>query len=72
MIQLKQILLPTDFSEYSGEAKKYACALVEKFDAELHVLHVVEKLAATIPEAIAERLPLKTIWRMQKPKPSRN
>jgi len=41
MIQLSRILLPTDFSKYSGEATKYACALAEQFDATLHLLHVV-------------------------------
>jgi nucleotide-binding universal stress UspA family protein len=42
MISLKRILLPTDFSDYAGEAEKYACALAENFNAELHVLHVFE------------------------------
>jgi nucleotide-binding universal stress UspA family protein len=42
MIQLKRILLPTDFSDYAAEAVKYACALAERFNAQLHVLHVIE------------------------------
>lgn len=42
MIQLARILLPTDFSEFSSEATTYACAFAEQFDAELHVLHVLE------------------------------
>jgi len=42
MINLKRILLPTDFSEYSEEATRYACELAERFDAELHLLHVLE------------------------------
>jgi nucleotide-binding universal stress UspA family protein len=42
MIELKRILLPTDFSEQSGEATRYACALAEQFGAELHVVHVLE------------------------------
>lgn len=54
MIQLKQILLPTDFSEHSAAATKYACALVELFGAELHLMHVVEQIASTIPEAVVE------------------
>ncbi len=54
MIPLKRILLPTDFSEQSAEATRYACAFAEQFQAELHVLHVVEQLAATIPEAVVE------------------
>ena len=48
MIQLKRILLPSDFSELSSEATKYACVLVEQFDAELHMLHVHETFV--IPE----------------------
>lgn len=50
MISLKRILLPTDFSEYSGAARDYACSLVEKFNAELHVLHVLQDLVAMAPE----------------------
>jgi nucleotide-binding universal stress UspA family protein len=42
-VQLKRILLPTDFSPYSRVATKYACALAEKFGAELHLLHVFEE-----------------------------
>jgi nucleotide-binding universal stress UspA family protein len=41
MIQLSRILLPTDFSERGAEATKYACALAEQFDAELHLVHVL-------------------------------
>lgn len=54
MIQIKQILLPTDFSECSAEATKYACSLAEQFQAELHLLHVVEQLGSTISEAVTE------------------
>jgi nucleotide-binding universal stress UspA family protein len=49
MIELKRILAPTDFSEYSGEAMRYACGLAEKFDAELHLLHVLEMHASSTP-----------------------
>lgn len=44
MIRVKKILVPTDFSPHSGEAMKYACTLAEQFNAELHLLHVVELL----------------------------
>ncbi len=50
MINLKRILLPTDFSEYSRRAQNYACAFAEQFGAELHVLHVVQDLVALVPE----------------------
>jgi nucleotide-binding universal stress UspA family protein len=43
-------LFPTDFSESCGEAMAYACELVNQFDAELHLLHVLHDLAATVPE----------------------
>lgn len=50
MIQLARILLPTDFSENSNVALKYACAFAEKFSSELHLLHVVQDLVAMVPE----------------------
>lgn len=50
MIKLARILLPTDFSKFSGEATKYACALAEQFGAELHVLHVLEAQETAYPE----------------------
>jgi nucleotide-binding universal stress UspA family protein len=42
VISLKQILVPTDFSEPSEVAVRYAKALAEAFQASLHVLHVIE------------------------------
>jgi len=50
MIQLKRILLPTDFSEYSAAARQYACAFADQFRAELHVIHVIQDLAPLVPE----------------------
>lgn len=50
MIELKRILVPLDFSEHSGEALKYGCALSEKFGSELHLLHVLQDLVAMVPE----------------------
>ena len=50
MIDLKRILLATDFSEYSAAARKYACAFADQFHAELHVLHVIQDLAPLVPE----------------------
>lgn len=50
MIDLNRILLPTDFSNYSHVAVGYACALAEKFGAELHLLHVVQDVIALVPE----------------------
>ena len=42
MITLKQILVPTDFSETSEVAAKYARALAQAFGADLHLMHVLE------------------------------
>ena len=42
MIEIKKILFPTDFSEYSNHALKYAGALAERFQAQLVVIHVCE------------------------------
>ena len=42
MIALKKILVPTDFSECSDAALTYGLELSRLFDAELHLLHVVE------------------------------
>jgi len=50
MIQLKRILAPTDFSKYSDNALKYACAFAEQFKAELHLLYVVQDIVAGMPE----------------------
>jgi len=47
---LQRILLPTDFSEHSQAAVRYACELAERFGAELHVLHVLETHATSTPE----------------------
>lgn len=50
MIDLKRILVPTDFSEYSENALKYGCALSEKFGSALHLMHVLQDLVAMVPE----------------------
>jgi nucleotide-binding universal stress UspA family protein len=42
MIDLKRILVPTDFSDTSEIAVNYARALAEAFNASLHVVHVIE------------------------------
>ncbi|MDP7277055.1 MAG: universal stress protein [Planctomycetaceae bacterium] len=42
MIRVKNILVPTDFSEHSDTAVLYGCELASRFDADLHLLHVVE------------------------------
>jgi nucleotide-binding universal stress UspA family protein len=41
MVQMKRILVPTDFSEPSAKALAYGKALARLFGAELHVIHVI-------------------------------
>ena len=42
MIQIKKLLVPTDFSQHAYAAIKYGCELARRFSAELHLLHVVD------------------------------
>jgi nucleotide-binding universal stress UspA family protein len=49
MIQIRRILLPTDFSETSFAAARYAVELAAKFGAELHVLHAIDELVTSVP-----------------------
>jgi nucleotide-binding universal stress UspA family protein len=49
-IRLQRILLPTDFSEYSATATRYACELATRFDAELHLLHTLEIHTSSTPD----------------------
>lgn len=41
MIEIRRILVPSDFSKFSESALRYGCELAHRFEAELHVLHVV-------------------------------
>lgn len=43
MIQLSNILMPTDFSEVSLVSVKYARSLAEQYEATLHCIHVVDE-----------------------------
>jgi nucleotide-binding universal stress UspA family protein len=49
VIQLKHILVATDFSEPSGVALDYGRELCRAFGATLHVVHAVDLLAARLP-----------------------
>lgn len=42
MINLKTILVPSDFSECSDAALRYGLELARRFDAHVHLLHVVQ------------------------------
>ncbi len=52
MINLKRILVPTDFSEHSHNALRYAAAFADKFGAEIYLLHVFQDLAVFQPDAV--------------------
>ena len=41
MLNLNHILHPTDFSDNSNQALKYACCLATQFGAELHLINVI-------------------------------
>ncbi len=43
MIKFEKILFPYDFSELSLHALRYARSFVETYEAELHVLHVLDE-----------------------------
>jgi nucleotide-binding universal stress UspA family protein len=52
MINLRRILVPTDFSEHSKNALRYAAAFADKFGAEVFLLHVFQDLAIFQPDAV--------------------
>ncbi|MEI8020144.1 MAG: universal stress protein [Schlesneria sp.] len=50
-VSIRRILFPTDFSEPSAEAQKYALTLADQFGAELHLLHVVVPPVIPFPDS---------------------
>ena len=42
MIELKQVVYTTDFSDFSGAALKYALSFCTEYKAKLYVVHVIE------------------------------
>ena len=52
MIEIKRILAPTDFSPHSQRAVRYACAMAEKFGAELHLVHVLSEIIPAGPDPL--------------------
>lgn len=45
MIPFRRILFATDLSTLAGSAQRYACDLAERFQAELHVLSVIQDVS---------------------------
>jgi nucleotide-binding universal stress UspA family protein len=62
-IELKKICVPTDFSEHSEYALRYAVTLASQFSAELHLLHIVQDIVPTVPEPGLAILPTDEIMR---------
>jgi nucleotide-binding universal stress UspA family protein len=54
MIAIKQVLVPTDFSEPSQVALNYGKAFAETFNARLHLVHVLDENALVYPWATPE------------------
>jgi nucleotide-binding universal stress UspA family protein len=52
MIKIEKIVCPTDFSDASRGALRYAVDLAKKFDAELTLLHVYQVPGYTLPEGM--------------------
>src|SRR4029078_8566750 len=52
LIEIKRILAPTDFSPHSQRAVRYACAMAEKVDAELHLVHVLSEIIPAGPDPL--------------------
>lgn len=57
MIEIKNILLPTDFSEPSLTATRYGLEMARRFDATLHLLHVIEDPEVYVPAFESYPLP---------------
>lgn len=51
-MNLRRILVPTDFSDSSVPAVRYAAELADKFASDLVILHVVQDLALVLPDAV--------------------
>lgn len=48
MIKIKRILLPTDFSDCSKQALKYALDFALERKAKLYILHVIQELSIPV------------------------
>jgi nucleotide-binding universal stress UspA family protein len=62
VIALNTVLVVTDFSEASTTALQYGRALVSRFGAALHVLHIAEKVSAQAEAEEASRTQLEALF----------
>jgi universal stress protein A len=58
MIQIKNVLVPTDFSEPSDVALRYGKAFAESFQAGLHLIHVLDESALVYPWTSPDGTPI--------------
>ncbi|HEV3416434.1 MAG TPA: universal stress protein [Pirellulales bacterium] len=58
MIQIKNVLVPTDFSEPSDVALRYGKAFAENFQAALHLIHVLDESALVYPWTSPDGTPI--------------
>lgn len=49
MVTIQRVLLPTDFTEVAENAVPFARSLAERYGAALHVVHVCESVATSVP-----------------------
>jgi len=52
VITIRRVLAPTDFSDSSVPAVRYAAELATQFGAELTLLHVVQDLTLVVPDVM--------------------
>lgn len=53
---MRKILFPTDYSDNANKALQYAINIANFFDAELHILHVDDKILRTDSEKDMEKI----------------
>lgn len=59
MISLSKLLVPTDFSDAALEATRYGLEFARRFQAQLHLLHVIEDPLVYVAMFESYRLPSK-------------
>ena len=68
MIRLKNILCPTDFSEFSLCALKYARSFAQEYEAKLHLIHVIDEAyqywMAAGPEGVPVGPPIEDLMKV--------